>query len=157
MRDAELHYQGGRQMDTCTFGEHLTVDGYGGDFDALNDRARVERCLGELPQMLGMHPLAPAMVRWAEPNSYKDPGGWSGYVLIAESHISIHTFPHRRFLSADVYTCMEGTDVEAVLSYLADEFGLTDTDRHFLKRGTKYPVRNLVPASAGQAAQLALA
>ncbi|MDH4314894.1 MAG: S-adenosylmethionine decarboxylase [Gammaproteobacteria bacterium] len=140
-------------MDICTFGEHLTIDGYGGDFELLSDRVRVQHCLRELPQLLGMRPLAPAMVRWAEPNDFKDPGGWSGYVLIAESHISIHTFPHRRFLSADVYTCREGTDVDKVIQYFTGLFGLTDTDTCFFKRGTKYPVHNLMPALTRQAAQ----
>ena len=135
-------------MNTCTFGEHLTIDGYGGDFELLNDRQQVLHCLRELPQLLGMHVLLPAAVKWAEPNDYKDPGGWSGYVLIAESHISIHTFPHRRFLSADVYTCREGTDTDRVVRYFRDMFALADTETCFFKRGTKYPVDNIVPVRA---------
>ncbi len=116
----------------------------------MNDRARVQHCLNELPELLGMRPLAQAMVRWAEPNDFKNPGGWSGYVLIAESH---HTFPHRCFLSADVYTCREGTDVEEVTQYFTELFGLTDTDTCFFKRGTKYPVHNLVSAFAESTVQ----
>ena len=131
-------------MDTCTFGEHLTIDGYGGEYVFLKDREVVEHCLLELPKLLVMHPLIPPIVQWAEPNDLKDPGGWSGYVLIAESHISIHTFPHRRFLSADVYTtCRNGTNPNTVIQYITEKFGLADTETHFIKRGTKYPVRNI--------------
>ncbi len=131
-------------MDTCIFGEHLTIDGYGGEYVFLNDREVVEHCLIELPTLLDMHPLIPPMVKWAESNDLKDPGGWSGYVLIAESHISIHTFPRRHFLSADVYTCRNGTDTKKVICYFTEKFGLADTETCFLKRGTKYTVRNIV-------------
>ncbi len=130
-------------MDTCTFGEHLTIDGYGGEYAFLNDQDLVEDCLFKLPELLGLHPLIKPMVKWADSNDLKDPGGWSGYVLIAESHISIHTFPHRRFLSADVYTCRSGTDTDLVIRYFKEKFGLIDTETNFIKRGTKYPVRNI--------------
>ncbi len=130
-------------MEACTFGEHLTIDGYGGEYAFLNDRHVVECCLVELPTLLEMRPLIPPMVKWAEPNDLKDPGGWSGYVLIAESHISIHTFPHRRFLSADVYTCRNGTDTGMVIRYFTQKFALDDTETCFIERGTKYPVRNI--------------
>lgn len=137
--------------EICTFGEHLTLDGYGGSFGHLNDAGRVRRVLGELPRLLVMRPLAEPTVRWAEPNDSKDPGGWSGYVLIAESHISVHTFPHRRFLSADVYTCREGTDTAQVARYFTRMFDLADVELNFFKRGTKYPVHNLVSGSAVEA------
>lgn len=135
-------------MEICTFGEHLTLDGYRGDFEYLNDPQRVGRCLYELPRLLMMRPLAAPTVKWAEPNDFKDPGGWSGYVLIAESHISVHTFPHRLFLSADVYTCREGTDTAKVEQYFIQMFGLGDVEIRFFKRGTKYPVNNLVSVPA---------
>jgi len=47
----------------------------------------------------------------------KDPGGWSGFVIIAESHISIHTFPARRFVSIDVYTCKNGLKKDFIIFY----------------------------------------
>ena len=67
----------------------------------------------------------------------------SGVVLIAESHMSIHTFPKRGFLSADIYTCKNGLDVKAAVLYFKSRFGLKSIERHFIKRGTKYPQHNL--------------
>lgn len=130
-------------MQTTTFGEHLTLDGYGGDFKWLDDRGRVTRCLHELPKLLGMQPLAPPSVKWAAPNHLKDPGGWSGFVLIAESHISVHTFPHRRFLSADVYTCREGIDKNGVVQYFTNIFALADAEVNLLTRGTRFPMHDV--------------
>ena len=72
-----------------------------------------------------------------------DPGGLSGYVLIAESHISIHTFPLRGFVSADVYTCQNSLDTERICQYFAKAFGLQDLEINLVRRGTRYPQRNI--------------
>jgi S-adenosylmethionine decarboxylase len=125
------------------FGEHVTLDGYGGDFQKLNDSERVLSCLTELPILLGMRLLSEPQVYHAEDNGIKDPGGWTGVVTIAESHISVHTFPRRGFVSADVYTCKNGMDTDRILAFFKDIFDLKDIETHFLKRGTHYPQENI--------------
>lgn len=127
----------------CHFGEHLTIDGYGGDFNRLNDKNRVLKCLHELPEKLGVKKLADPQVFFAPDNEYKDPGGWSGFVVIAESHISIHTFPNRGFLSADVYTCKNGLNIELIIDYFTNSFGLQKVETNLIKRGTCYPAQNI--------------
>ncbi len=127
-------------MNTPHFGEHFMIDAYGGTHDRLADRALVWRCLNELPQRLGMLKLAEPTVHWAEPNGIKDPGGWSGIVVIAESHISIHTFPGRRFASIDVYTCRNGMPTGEIAAYFRDMFGFAELETHFVERGKRYPV-----------------
>ncbi|MEK7170220.1 MAG: adenosylmethionine decarboxylase [Patescibacteria group bacterium] len=126
------------------FGEHLTIDGYDGDKKKLNNKELVLRCLNELPGLLGMRKIAEPQLVVFPGNDSKDPGGVSGVVLIAESHISIHTFTERRFLTADVYTCKNGLDTAKIVTYFKDTFGLTDIEKHFIKRGTRYPQRNLL-------------
>lgn len=130
-------------METINFGEHMTIDGYGGDHDKLNDRELVLRSLSDLPAKLGMHTLADPVVYSAPDNGIKDPGGWSGFVVIAESHIAIHTFPARGFVSADVYTCRSGLDQEFITTYFKETFGLKDVETNFIFRGTKYPAENI--------------
>jgi S-adenosylmethionine decarboxylase len=120
------------------FGEHLMIDGYGGDESKLNDRELVLQCLNELPRRLEMNILGEPVVYLAPGNDKKDPGGWSGFVVIMESHISIHTFPKKGFLSEDVYTCKNDLDTDAVSKYFIDVFGLKDVEVNFVKRGTRY-------------------
>ncbi len=127
----------------CHFGEHLTIDGYGGVFDRLNDKGLVHQVLEELPELLKMNKLCNPHVYHAPDNSLKDPGGWSGFVVVAESHISIHTFPKRGFLSADVYTCQNGLDIAIVVEYFKKTFGMKDIETNFIKRGTCYPAQNI--------------
>lgn len=125
------------------FGEHVTIDGYGGDPELLNNETLVRESFVELCDLLKMHRLIEPVVVLAPENDVKDPGGWSGFVIIAESHISIHTFPRRKFVSADVYTCQNGIDAEAVVDFFRKKFGLAEVETHFIERGLKYPEENL--------------
>lgn len=127
----------------CNFGEHLTIDGYKGSLEKLNDKEAVLECLNELPELLGMKKLAEPQVYFASSNDKKDYGGWSGFVVVAESHISIHTFPKRGFVSIDVYTCKPGMDRKFIADYFTKKFDLKDIETHFLNRGTKYPVEDI--------------
>lgn len=127
----------------CNFGEHLTIDGYKGSLEKLGDKEIVLKCLNELPELLEMKKLAEPQVYFAPNNGKKDCGGWSGFVAIAESHISIHTFPKRGFVSADVYTCKNGVDRKFIADYFIGKFELKDIETHFIVRGTKYPVEDI--------------
>jgi S-adenosylmethionine decarboxylase len=130
-------------METENFGEHLTIDGYFGDRKKLADRDIIINCLDSLPDLLHMKKLSSSNLFYAPANDIKDPGGWSGFIVIAESHISIHTFPERGFLSADVYTCKNELNVQFILSYFVDIFMLREIEHNLLKRGTRYPIRNI--------------
>ena len=133
-----------RDKKTCNFGEHFTLDGYGGSFKRLDDKKLVLRCLEELPKKIGMNILGAPVVYKADDNGIKDAGGWSGFVVVAESHVSIHTFPHRQFVSIDVYTCKNGLDTQAVKTYFKKIFALKELETNFIKRGLKYPEHNIV-------------
>lgn len=122
------------------FGEHLMIDAYRGSREKLRDRELVQQCLDELPERLGMRKLAEPTVHWAAPNGIRDPGGWSGVVVIMESHISIHTFPARRFASIDVYSCRNGLPTAEIEAYFRAVFSFEELETNFVVRGKKYPV-----------------
>ena len=125
------------------FGEHVTIDGYGGDEQLLNNKEIVLSVLNDLPELLGMHKLSQPEIYFSDGNDIKDPGGWTGVVTIAESHISIHTFPKRGCVSADVYTCKNGMDNEFIFNYFKDKFKLQELETNFIERGKKYPAENI--------------
>lgn len=130
-------------MEIVNFGEHLMLDCYGCDSERLNNKDLVMLALVELPHQLGMTRLSDPYVFKAEDNAIKDPGGWSGIVVIAESHISIHTFPKRKFVSIDVYTCTNGIDREFIKKYFTGVFGIEEIEENFVIRGTRYPALNV--------------
>ena len=128
---------------TGRFGLHLTLDGYGGDPERLGDPEVVRAWLGELPDALGMQKLIePCLVEVGARNE-KDPGGVTGFVLVAQSHLSIHTFPRRGFVTADIFTCQDQLDGERIRRSLVAAFGLNDVESNLIQRGTRYPLVNL--------------
>lgn len=124
------------------FGLHLMIDAYNCNPAVLNDANIVYKLLDELPEKIGMKKLIKPYVVFAEGNDKKDPGGWSGFVIIQESHIAIHTFIKRRFITADVYSCTE-FDTDFAIRYFKDIFKTEDMEIEIEKRGKKYPPENI--------------
>jgi S-adenosylmethionine decarboxylase len=128
---------------TGRFGLHLTLDGYHGAPERLGDPEVVRAWLDELPDVLGMNKLIqPCLVEVGAQNE-KDPGGITGFVLIAQSHLSVHTFPRRRFVSADIFTCQDHMDHELIRRSLVAAFKLGEVESNLIERGTRYPLVNL--------------
>jgi len=59
-------------------------------------------------------------------------------VLIAESHISVHTFPDQGFANADVFSC-EPFDAGTVLSALRKAFAPGRVEWKLFDRGREFP------------------
>ncbi len=95
-------------METLQFGYHLTLDLYHCDPKALSCMETCYRALEELPTRIGMRPLSPPFVVRSDGTEAQggiDPGGNTGFIIIEQSHISLHTFVRRGFVSIDVYSC----------------------------------------------------
>lgn len=126
-------------MSSSGFGIHLLFDGYECCEKKLADANAIEQLLENLPRRLEMHPICDPVVVNVGANNRKDPGGLSGFVMVAESHISIHTFPKRGFVSADVYTCHNDLDVKNLVKILSAAFETKSVDFSVQKRGVNYP------------------
>jgi S-adenosylmethionine decarboxylase len=116
---------------------HVTIDGYGGDPQRLASEEGVRALLDRYPERIGMTKIAPPQICRYEGQKPKD-WGISGFVLIAESHISIHTFPKRRFVWVDIFSC-KGFDAECAVADVQAYFGLVDVRTRVLARGLEYP------------------
>lgn len=130
-------------ISTEHFGIHLMVDGYGAPKDLLKDTVALKQMLETLPSKMGMHAISAPLVIEVGPKNRKDPGGLSGFVLIAESHISFHTFPERGFVTIDVYTCHDELDTDKLIEEFKRAFKLQEIETHILTRGIKYPSENI--------------
>ena len=71
---------------------------------------------------------------------FPPPGGITGVVLLAESHVAVHTWPEMNAVTLDVYVCNFGGDnsarAETLLAALIDAFAPRRIERHALHRGT---------------------
>lgn len=124
------------------FGPHLMLEAYNCPPEVLNDANLAYKILDELPEKIKMHKMIKPYVVFAEGNGHKDPGGWSGFVLIQESHISLHTFIKRRFVTVDVYSCKD-FDIEFAIQYFKDMFKTDDVEYTIEMRGKRYPQENI--------------
>ena len=115
---------------------HLIVDGYEGDAQRLKDVDFIHRFLDEYPTAIGMTKITPPHVYTYVGPTTQD-WGVSGFVLIAESHISVHTFPDRRYLNIDVFSCKE-FDAEAAVAQLREHFGIERVRFWVLNRGLEH-------------------
>lgn len=66
-----------------------------------------------------------------------EPQGVSGVVVIAESHLTIHTWPEQGYAAVDIFTCGEHTDPWKALEILAGEFEAEETQSMEINRGMK--------------------
>lgn len=128
---------------TEQFGVHFMLDGYGASPELLRDASALRMLLETIPATMGMHAISTPVVVEVGPKNRKDPGGLSGFVLIAESHVSFHTFPNRGFVTIDVYTCQDELDTQKLTKEFKDAFQFKDTESYFIKRGLNYPTENI--------------
>ncbi len=63
--------------------------------------------------------------------------------MIAESHISFHTFPARGFVTIDLYTCQNDIDTDSICRRLIKAFGISDADTYIQNRGLRYPAEDI--------------
>jgi len=116
---------------------HVAIDGFGGDRQKLSDESLVRALLDRYPEEIGMTRIAPPHVyRYVG----KKPEDWgvSGFVLIAESHISIHTFPEYGYVWVDIFSC-KGFDARRTIDDIRQQFLLAEVRTRVLARGLEFP------------------
>ena len=120
-------------------GLHLTADLHHCRCDAswLTDAALLgERCV-LAAAAAGLQ--AVAHVFHAFPGTDHGPGGVTATVLLAESHLCVHTWPEQHAVTLDVYVCNFGGDHSAkahtLMAALTTLFEPARVERHSLTRG----------------------
>ena len=94
-------------------GIQLMVELYGCDESVLDDPSFIEK------NMVIAADKANATVVQQYFHQFS-PFGVSGTVIIAESHINIHTWPEYAYAAVDIFTCGESLDADAAITYLAE-------------------------------------
>lgn len=126
------------------FGVHLMVDGYGCNRSALEDINLIYQFLDEYPERMDMTKIMPPYV-FRYNGSVPEDWGISGFVLIAESHISIHTFPDKQYLSLDMFSC-KPFDTQLAVEFVKRHFQIQKYEMKVLDRGQEFP--NTIQESA---------
>ena len=114
---------------TTTYGDHYLVDLHGCDVALIADAKPTEKALLEAATRCGSTIIEYHFHQY-------QPQGVSGVILIAESHISIHTWPETGFVAVDVFTSGDVMKPEVAIQILQDAFSADRVDVMKVTRGT---------------------
>ena len=87
-------------------GRHLIVDAYGVGRNILQNKKLLKRMLGDLPLELKMRILKQPAVHEIKSETHSEIG-FSGFVILYESHVSFHTWPEENFIAIDIFSCKD--------------------------------------------------
>ena len=109
--------------------KHLLLELYRCDFDKLNDESFLRCSLNRAAK------LAKAKVLNLISNKF-EPQGVTAIALLAESHISIHTWPESGYSAVDIFTCGQNMLPELASQYLIE---VLKAEEHILRMIERNP------------------
>jgi S-adenosylmethionine decarboxylase len=116
---------------------HLTIDGFGGDRELLSSESLVRSLLDSYPAEINMTKISePFVLRYT--GEKPEDWGVTGFVIIAESHISVHTFPEHGYVWVDIFSC-KAFEADGAVDRIVETFGLTHVTTDIHDRGLEFP------------------
>jgi len=109
-------------------GRQILVEFYDCDPDVLKNRDAIDAAVNEAVKRSGATIVTSTFHTFS-------PFGISGVVVIAESHVAIHTWPEYGYSAVDIFTCGENIDPWAIHDHLKEAFCSKNTSSMELKRG----------------------
>ncbi|WP_418316870.1 S-adenosylmethionine decarboxylase family protein [Piscinibacter sakaiensis] len=125
-------------------GLHLTADlsGCPAGLAAMSDPQALQGACLQAVRDAGLQPVAELFHRFAAGAAAADgkpPAGITGVVLLAESHLAVHTWPEFGSVTLDVYVCNVGVDnrdrARQLIDALCAVFAPQDVVHNSLQRG----------------------
>ncbi len=114
---------------------HLMLELYGCNRQLLSDEKLIRRVLNEFPGQVGMEKVSPVYLSQIETSNPLD-AGLSGFVIIAQSHISLHAWPEYGEVDIDICSCKEFSQEDAI-AFAKQMFRTDDVETHFVVRGAR--------------------
>ena len=118
--------QNGKQQ--IHLGQHVLAEFFECDPNILNNVELVEKLMVEAALECGATIVQKCFHMF-------NPYGVSGVVIIAESHLAIHTWPELGYAAVDLFTCGDKCDPKVSYNYLRKAFNSKNASYQELKRG----------------------
>lgn len=109
-------------------GRQILVEYYDCNNDVINDVSKIESMLLEATRRSNASIISHNFHKFS-------PHGISGTVVIAESHVAIHTWPEYGYAAVDIFTCGETIDPWVIQEYLKEGFESGNVSSMEMKRG----------------------
>jgi S-adenosylmethionine decarboxylase len=119
------------------FGPHITIDLKGCPKETLSNYNLHFDYLKSLPELINMTPITQPYV-FPYSGLVPEDKGITGIVIIAESHISVHSFEEKGYSFIDIFSCKD-MDVEKAIQITLDMFKPSDYEINIVKRGKDFP------------------
>ncbi len=104
-----------RLDERFALGKHLTIEIYDAEEHILNSVEILKAGCLKVVRDSGATILDSSFRKF-------DPQGISGFIVIAESHFSIHTWPEHRYAAVDLFTCGTSIDYDAAIQSMGEVF-----------------------------------
>ncbi|MFW6347206.1 MAG: adenosylmethionine decarboxylase [Cyclonatronaceae bacterium] len=109
-------------------GRQILVEYYDCNSEVINDVSKIESMLLEATRRSNASIISHNFHKFS-------PHGISGTVVIAESHVAIHTWPEYGYAAVDIFTCGETIDPWVIQEYLKEGFESGNVSSMEMKRG----------------------
>ncbi|MVT13110.1 MAG: S-adenosylmethionine decarboxylase [Euryarchaeota archaeon] len=116
-------------------GIHIIADFYGVDKDKITYVEQIKPIFEETVRYAGLTKISSDYYQFK-------PKGCSGIVLIAESHLSFHTWPEHELITLDIYTCGDPKQAYLALEFLERSLSPKKTSQMVIERGTEVQEEN---------------
>ena len=114
---------------------HLMLELYNIEREILTNEPLMRRVLDEYPFRIGMEKVSPVHLYDIETSNPLD-AGLSGFVVIAQSHVSLHAWPEYGEVDIDICSCKEFSQEDAI-AFAKEIFQTDDIETHFVVRATR--------------------
>ncbi len=119
------------------FGPHIMCDIVGIKKEILSDLNFHLNFLKEVPKIINMTPICEPLC-FHYNGLVPEDSGITGFQIIAESHISIHSFEKKNYCFVDIFSC-KPFDYEKILNYFQEIFQPKELRHYLQKRGLDFP------------------
>jgi S-adenosylmethionine decarboxylase proenzyme len=109
-------------------GKHILVELYDCNSEILNDPKKIEESMNKAADLAGATIVSSSFHHFS-------PHGVSGVVVIAESHLTIHTWPEYGYAAVDLFTCGETVDPWIAFDFLKQTYKCSHFSVMEMKRG----------------------
>ncbi len=125
---------------TLKLGEHYIFDLSDCNHEILMDSERAYSLFTQAVRESGLTVVDEGIYKFS-------PYGFTCYLLLAESHASLHTWPEYNFCAIDLFTCATDKDLLPLMHCIKDAFGAGNFSLRKLDREAEIEKR-LLPAAA---------
>ncbi len=112
-------------------GYHLMMELFGCDSEKINSRKFLHLLIKNAVKQAGLTNLGSRFHQF-------DPQGVTGFTLLAQSHISLHTWPEYGYLVLDIFTCGDQKQADSLADQFLKRLRPARVNRQVVRKGFQF-------------------